>query len=171
MIFLAVKQATTGYSVYAVLFLWDRSPSLPSAKNASRDRTFHFVALLRHVEKSDFKFAWTSGWISKYYWNYWIAVWQETKIYTLKNNQKTVRVRSCRKGNKKKRSSNVSDKTKQTLLPIIESKLQTGSTIFHDDWAAYRTIHEWLCWWNNRSSLWICVSWRCKHEHNRRYFL
>ena len=75
------------------------------------------------------------------------------------------------RGTRKKRSSNVSDRTKQTLLPILESKLQTGSTIFHDDWAAYRTIHEWLCWWNSRSSLWICVCWRCIHEHNRRYFL
>ena len=34
----------------------------------------------------------------------------------------------------------VSDRKQDTLLPIIQSHVQQGATIYHDDWAAYRDL-------------------------------
>lgn len=36
----------------------------------------------------------------------------------------------------------VEDRTKDTLIPIIKRKALQGSTIYHDDWSAYRRLGE-----------------------------
>ena len=33
-------------------------------------------------------------------------------------------------------------RNKETLIPIIKSKVKCGSTIYHDDWPAYRTLSD-----------------------------
>lgn len=36
----------------------------------------------------------------------------------------------------------VPDRTSATLLSVIQQHVEEGSEIWHDDWAAYRSLHE-----------------------------
>jgi len=36
----------------------------------------------------------------------------------------------------------VNNRTKETLIPLIKAKVESGSTIYHDDWPAYRLLCE-----------------------------
>lgn len=37
----------------------------------------------------------------------------------------------------------VSNRTKATLIPLIQKYVSRGATIYHDDWAAYKKLHEY----------------------------
>jgi len=36
----------------------------------------------------------------------------------------------------------VNNRTKETLIPLIKARVKSGSTIYHDDWPAYRLLSE-----------------------------
>jgi len=46
------------------------------------------------------------------------------------------------RGTRKTYFTPVTDRSANTLLPIIKAKVKTGTMIHHDDWAVYRHLHE-----------------------------